>query len=112
MKLDNESWLIEIGDVVIEKKADSSYSNLSEIEKAIYCLWVIDYSVRNSGTLEAVDDLHPNALDELHEYANTHNWNSISTLLSKSENETAFCNEYYELFDSACNEIRSKYENN
>ena len=57
-KMDNETWLIEIGDEIIEKKSNSNYEDLSELEKSVYCFWVIDYAVRNSGTLGPFADLY------------------------------------------------------
>jgi hypothetical protein len=34
MNMDNETWLIEIGDEVIKKKVEFDYINLSDLEKA------------------------------------------------------------------------------
>ena len=48
MELDNETWLIVEGDRIIEKKSKHGYESLTKLEKAIYCLWVVDYAVRTS----------------------------------------------------------------
>lgn len=54
----NENWLIEAGDVVIQKKAKSGALSLSPPERLIYCLWVADYGMRNAGDLETARDVH------------------------------------------------------
>lgn len=110
MKLDNETWLIEIGDEIIEKKSDSGYETLNEVEKSIYCFWVVDYAVRNSGTLDAVEDLYPQALTELNDHANSNGWSEMSVLIANSSDSAMFCDLYYEKFEMACNEVRSSYE--
>ncbi len=107
---DNETWLIEVGDEIIEKKASSGYEKLSMLERSIYCLWVLDYAVRNSGGLGQIEDLHSSALVELLSSAESQNWKRVESLVSGSENEPEFCEKYYEQFDLACNELRSQYE--
>ena len=111
MVTDNETWLIETGDLVIRKKASSSLLSLSDIERAIYCFWVIDYSVRNSGTLGAVGDLYPGAFLELSQYARTNNVSHLA-LISETANTTdeGFCENYYRLFEAACDDIRAVYQ--
>ena len=108
MELDNESWLIEIGDEIIHKKSNSGYDALDEIEKAIYCFWVVDYAVRNSGTLDSVEDLNPNSIPELIKYANENQLENLSKLLSNKKEEQ-FCREYYGAFEKACSDLRQKY---
>ncbi|BCV33574.1 hypothetical protein TUM4442_31010 [Shewanella algae] len=74
LEMDNETWLIEFGDDIIDKKAERGIEALSNYEKAVYCLWVIDYSIRNSGTLDAVEDLYPEAPVEFESLVLKHNW--------------------------------------
>jgi hypothetical protein len=109
--MDNETWLIEIGDEVIVKKATSSYEEFSSMEKTIYCFWVVDYAVRNSGTLQPVEEIHPSAIKELVNCAQSNNWYKMLGMLKNHENEEEFSDKYYELFEASCNEIRSAYEN-
>ena len=109
MKLDNESWVIEVGDDVINKKAAFGYANLADLEKAIYCLWVIDYSIRNSGTLMEIE-LFPPALEELAFIANAEELIQISFWLKNPINEVAFCEQYYGQFDIVCGALRLQYE--
>ena len=56
LNLDNETWLIDYGDELIEKKSEQGFNGLSDLEKIVYCLWVID-SIRNSGTLDVVEEI-------------------------------------------------------
>ncbi len=48
MAEDFETWIIETGDAIIQKQSEQGKAPLSPIEQAVYCLWVIDYAVRNS----------------------------------------------------------------
>src|SRR6266850_5848774 len=107
MVSDNETWLVETGDIVIAKKTGSALSALTDTERAIYCFWVIDYSVRNSGTLGAMGDLYPNALLELNQFARRNNCARLSLISDpvSSTDEEEFFKNYSRLFDPACNEL-------
>ena len=111
MVTDNETWLIETGDLVIRKEVSSGLLSLSDIERAIYCFWVIDYSVRNSGTLGAVEDLYPDAFLELSQYARTNNLSHLALICeTTNRSEEGFCENYYRLFEAACDDIRAVYQ--
>ena len=56
---DNETWIIDSGDAVIQKKAAGGIESLSPSEHLIYCLWVADYGMRNAGDLVTAADLYP-----------------------------------------------------
>src|SRR5438093_10903770 len=56
---ENETWVIEVGDAVIRKEAQSGAANLLPWEKLVYCLWVADYGMRNAGDLDTAADVHP-----------------------------------------------------
>lgn len=103
--MDNETWIIETGDVVIRKMADHGEDALSPIERLIYCLWVADYSIRNAGDLDAAADLHAPFQSEA---AN------IAQVLSLSTTHQAFSlsaktleREFLDRFDAICAEIQS-----
>jgi hypothetical protein len=49
VQIDNETWVIEAGDAVIQKKARSGMGSLAPWERLVYCLWVADYGMRNAG---------------------------------------------------------------
>ncbi len=55
---DNETWIIETGDAVIQKKASTGIESLSAVERLIYCLWVADYGMRNAGDLDTALDVY------------------------------------------------------
>ena len=55
---DNENWIIEAGDAVIQKKASDGIESLSSVERLIYCLWVADYGMRNAGDLDTARDVY------------------------------------------------------
>ena len=114
MDLDNETWLIELGDLIINKESADGISCLNDIERAVYCLWVVDYSVRNAGDLGAVEDLYPDALSELHHFALTNQCSQLSLLSdpAAASAEEEFCERFHRLFDESCKEIRARYESN
>jgi hypothetical protein len=101
---DNETWIIDAGDAVIEKKASSGVSNLPAREQLIYCLWVADYGMRNAGNLatarELCADFQPEGarLAEELSLPFTHESFSLSA--------DAFESQYFERFDRICNELR------
>ncbi len=103
MELDNETWLIEFGDDVIEKKAEIGVKALTDYEKTVYCLWVIDYSIRNSGTLDSLEDIYPDAISEFESVASKNNWLSTFSIQEICNNQEA----YYNNFEELCNELRS-----
>lgn len=101
---ENESWLVEAGGDMVEKKAKVGVQGLSESERLLYCLWVIDYCMRNAGDLVQVDLLHKNCVGEAKQ---------LSERLSLSAAANAFAlsipelEAQYELrFEAVCNEVK------
>ena len=101
---ENESWLVEAGGDVVEKKAKFGVQGLSASERLLYCLWVIDYCMRNSGDLVQVDLLHQNCIGEAKQLAKD---------LSLGEAEQAFSLpaldleiQYEARFEAVCNEVK------
>ncbi|KVQ26878.1 MULTISPECIES: hypothetical protein [Burkholderia] len=109
MKLDMETWLIDEGNRVIQKESLEGFNSLTLIERVVYSMWVVDYAVRNSGTLEPMRELYPEALHELGAFAVPNNAANLLALLHLSSKEERFCAEYYERFDRACGDIRNHY---
>lgn len=101
----NESWIIEAGDTVIEKKARSGLDSLSPVERLIYCVWVADYGMRNAGDLETAQDVYASFQSDAAGLAAklglriTHN----TFALSASELERL----YFDKFDELCDKIRN-----
>ncbi len=109
MTLDNESWLVEIGDDIIVKKSEVGFESLTEIERAIYCLWVIDYAIRNSGSLEPVKDVFPQSIQLLNKIAVQNNWAVTAEFFAQNKTDEAICAAYYDQFESICGELRARY---
>ena len=105
--MDNEAWLIEAGDVIIQKKHQTGMSGLSEVERLIYCVWVADYSVRNAGDLLAARDLHASFYEEAFQFAKALHLRSTENLFSLPEER--FVQEYDSCFELICSELRSVY---
>jgi hypothetical protein len=57
--LENETWVVERGGEVAEKMADAGPQSLTDVERLIYCLWVVDYGMRNAGDLVTSEEVHP-----------------------------------------------------
>lgn len=106
--MDNETWIIEKGDSVINKR--SSGVLLSQLEKLIYCLWVADYCMRNAGDLENMDEMYPNLFKEAISLAKSLSINVAIELFSKSNVD--FEKVYFEMFNSVCEELRSRVSEN
>ena len=63
--IDNETGLINKGDKIINKSSSEGLNSLTNLEKAIYYVWVMDDAVRNSGTLEPMPALNRTSISEL-----------------------------------------------
>jgi hypothetical protein len=101
---DNENWIIDAGDMVIEKKAESGMNSLSAMERLIYCLWVADYGMRNAGDLQTASDLYAGFQ---HEGANLAKELSLAfTHESFSLATETLQQQYFQRFDRICSEVR------
>lgn len=104
---DPESWLINAADAVIARRAANDGASLTATERAIYCLWVIDYAARNSGTLEPMRELHPAAAAELEAFARDHRLAGLAAWAASTKRESTFCRRYHDTFAAACEELRA-----
>jgi hypothetical protein len=105
MAHDNETWIIEEGDAVIERRVALGEDAQEPLDRLIYCLWVADYGMRNAGDLETASDLYDAFQDEAARFSNA---------LSMPVTYAAFAlprleleQRYFELFDAICDEIRA-----
>ena len=100
----NESWIIDAGDVVIQKMTPAGVSSLSPIERLIYCVWVADYGMRNAGDLETARDLYADFQADAERLARglglplTHRAFALST--------ADLAHEYFDRFEGICDELR------
>lgn len=106
---DNETWLIEEGDRIIQKKAHGGLESLTTWESLVYSLWVADYGMRNAGDLEtakAVDaDFQSRALRTAKELSLTLTQGAFALERAALERE------YFHRFDAICEEIRCAEKN-
>jgi hypothetical protein len=105
MAHDNETWIIEEGNAVIERRAALGVEAQEPLDRLIYCLWVADYGMRNAGDLETASDLYDAFQDEAAR---------LSHALSMPFTHAAFTlprleleQRYFTLFDGICDEIRA-----
>ena len=106
MKKDNETWLIDEGNRIILKKSSAGFDSLSSLEKAIYHLWVVDYAVRNSGTLAPMLELNEDSISQLSSFAQNNSCRHLYMMMELAKDEKDFCNNYYRNFDDACEDLR------
>ncbi len=104
-EMDHETWLIEAGDAVVQKKLQTGVNGLTSVERLIYCVWVADYSVRNAGDLMAGRDLHEPFYEEAVQLAKALLLHSTESLFSLPPER--FVQEYYSRFELICSELRS-----
>jgi uncharacterized protein YegJ (DUF2314 family) len=103
--MDNETWVVEEGNRIIQKMARVSIDGLTDWERLIYSLWVADYGMRNAGDLGTARDVYADFQSvALHS----------ATKLSLPTSRSAFVldpetlqEQYFDLFDAVCTEIRS-----
>ncbi len=101
---DNEIWILDVTDPVIEKKVAQGYPSLNSVEKLIYCLWVADYSMRNAGDLVAAGDLYTVFQEDGRRAAEELHLSHAAYAFSLPESELE--QRYFDLFDDLCSEIR------
>jgi hypothetical protein len=101
---DNETWVIETGDAVIQRNARAGNNSLSPWESLVYCLWVADYGMRNAGDLDTAADVHAPFQSEARRLAEQLSLplTAAAFSLSKADLER----EYFDRFESMCDEIR------
>jgi hypothetical protein len=101
---DNETWLLETGDRIIQKKARGGFEQLTAWERLVYALWVADYGMRNAGSLAAARnvfaDFQPVAVDAAVALSLPVARRAFS--MSADELEAA----YLSIFDAVCAEVR------
>ena len=102
--MDNETWVIEVGDAVIQKKASSGMASLTPWETLVYCLWVADYGMRNAGDLVTAADLYADFQTDGHRIAEELSLPLTHKVFSLAKAELQ--QRYFDQFESICDEIR------
>jgi hypothetical protein len=102
---DNETWIIEAGDAVIQKRAEQGDATLTSLERLIYCLWVADYGMRNAGDLAIAGDIYPAFQDEAARLSQALALPATRSTFGLHRSELERC--YFQAFDLICTEIRA-----
>jgi len=101
---DDQTWLIDLGHAIIEKKRTEGVDALSPRERLIRCLWVADYSMRNAGDLATARDLESQYRDDGLAAATLLGLRVAADMFALSEGELE--RRYFDLFDAVCGELR------
>jgi hypothetical protein len=109
MTLDLETWLIDTGDVVLQKLNNEGASSLGPTEWGVYWMWWIDYAVRNAGSFGPLQDMDSTAINDLLAFSERTGLQKLKAWLNSAADESAFCQSYFEHFDEACSELRDLY---
>jgi hypothetical protein len=102
---DNEDWIVEAGDAVVQRRVDLGTENAKSLDLLIYCLWVADYGMRNAGDLDTAEDLYAPFHDEGLRISKELGLKETHSLFSLSRKDLE--QQYFQRFDNVCNEIRS-----
>lgn len=102
---DNETWLIDAGDDVVQKEVERGRSALTAFERLVHCVWVADYSMRNAGDLLTASDLYAPFQEEAAQLANELDLARTRAAFSLPAGELERA--YFEAFDDVCGELRS-----
>ncbi len=101
----DESWVVECGAEVIEKRAQGGAATLSTWERLVYCLWVTDYMMRNAGDFANAVDMYPNFQTDAKRFAEQLSLPATREAFSLSPRRLR--REYFQRFEVICDEIRN-----
>jgi len=102
---ENQTWVIDAGAVIIEKKSIGGIDSLTPLERLTYCLWVADYGMCNAGDLRTAKEVYSNFKEEAAQLSQdlalsfTHETFSLSIQDLEAK--------YFERFDRVCDELRN-----
>lgn len=105
-RIDNQTWLIDVGHDIIEKKRGQGRDALTPRERLIHCFWIADYSMRNAGDLATARDLDPLYLADGAQAAAVLDMPLARALFGLSEGELE--RRFFDLFDDLCEELRAR----
>lgn len=103
--MDNETWVVEEGDRIIQKKARVGLAGLTDWERLVYALWVADYGMRNAGDLDTARDVCTDFQSVALQSANKLALPTTHTAFLLAPDILQEC--YFDLFEAVCTEIRS-----
>jgi hypothetical protein len=102
---ENESWLVDKGDEIIQKMADSGEASLASWERLVHILWVVDYCMRDAGDLAQSDLLRSGYKSEATQISQDIGLPVSHDLFLLSDE--ALAHQYFESFETVCAEIRA-----
>jgi hypothetical protein len=103
---ENERWIVDAGDAVIQKKVSDGATALSPADRLVYCLWVADYSMRNAGDLDTAGDLYADFQREAARLARELSLDFTHETFSLAS--ASLCQQYFDRFDRVCEEIKNR----
>ena len=101
---ENESWVVDRGALVIEKRAKNGAASLNDWERLVYCLWLADYMMRNAGDFANAMDMCPDFQTDAKRFADQLSLPVTREAFSLSRRTLQ--REYFDRFEAICNEIR------
>jgi len=101
----NQSWVVQAGDRVIQKKAETGATSLSDWERLVYCLWITDYMMRNAGDFANAQDMYPSFQADAKQLAERLDLAETREAFSLSQRKLQ--KEYFDRFERICDEIKS-----
>ncbi len=104
--LDDETWLIDAGHLLIEKKRAMGSEALTPRERFIQCFWVADYSMRNAGDLATARDLDPRFREDALAAAMLLDLPIAVSTFALSDGELE--RRYFDIFGPLCAELRGR----
>lgn len=104
--LDDETWLIDAGHLLIEKKRAMGPEALTPRERLVQCFWIADYSMRNAGDLATARDLDAQIREDALAAAMLLGLPIAASTFGLSDGELE--RRYFDLFASLCAELRGR----
>jgi hypothetical protein len=101
---ENETWIVERGGDVAEKRTRTGPEGLSSWEHLVYCLWATDYMMRNAGDFANAVDLYPTFQSDAKDLSSK--LSLALTYQAFSLPEADLQRQYFDRFQAICNEIR------
>jgi hypothetical protein len=102
---ENQTWVVEAGDRIIQKKAQAGAASLNDWERLVYCLWLADYMMRNAGDFANAVDMYPSFQSDAKQLAQRLKLTATHEAFSLSQRKLR--KEYFDRFERICAEIRS-----
>ncbi len=98
-----ETWVIDRGAEVIEKKHRLGSRALTAVESLIQYLWQVDYCMRNAGDIENLADMSPDCLPEAAKIAEALDLPNTHALFARKRDD--FEQQFFEDFDGVVTEL-------